>query len=75
MEGGYSRQPWCSDTIAALRGENPDGVFDVADTSERSRSVCQPFKCMEYQYTCAVRVRTDPIYAEKISSGLAPLAP
>jgi len=68
MSGGYSQDPWCNDVIGQLKGEYPEGDFNKVSSSEKSRSTCKPLKCMEYQYTCTVHVKTDPIYFEKVSS-------
>lgn len=68
MGGGYSQDPWCNDVISELRGQNPDGTFEVLGKSENKKNTCPPFNCPQYQYYCKVRVNTDPIYVEKLSS-------
>ena len=66
--GGFDRLRWCNQVIGELRGQHPDGMFEVISTSERSESKCAPFNCPQYLYTCNVRVQTDPLYLEKVSS-------
>ena len=68
MGGGYSQDPWCNDVISELRGQNPEGTFEVLGKSENTKNTCSPFNCPQYQYFCKVRVNTDPIYVEKLSS-------
>ncbi len=68
MGGGFSEDPWCNDVIASLRGEHPEGQFEVLAKSQQSESKCPPFNCPQYRYYCKVRVKADPIYIEKISS-------
>jgi len=68
MGGGYSQDPWCNDVISSLRGENPDGVFEVLQKSESQRNTCAPFNCPQYKYYCKVQVKADPIYVERLSS-------
>ncbi len=68
MGGGYSQASWCNDVISSLRGEHPEGQFEVVASSEQSESRCPPFNCPQYKYYCRVRVNTDPIYVERISS-------
>lgn len=67
--GGYDSGRWCQDVILTLRGEHPaeGSLFDVVRSSERSESKCKPFNCPQYNYTCTVRVRTDPVYNLKVS--------
>ena len=67
MGGGFSQGPWCDQVIADLRRKYADGDFNVMAKSETSKNTCAPFNCPNYQYRCKVRVRTDPIYAEKAS--------
>ena len=68
MGGGSDQQKWCSQVISELRGQYPDGLFEVISSSERSESKCSPFNCPQYMYFCTVRVKDDPIYREKMSS-------
>ena len=68
MGGGYSQDPWCTDVMNQLRTELPDGSFNKISSSERSETKCAPFNCPQYQYTCTVHVKADPIYFEKVSS-------
>lgn len=62
MGGGYSRDQWCDEVTAALRGEYPASTLEVAGTDESSKNTCPPFNCPQYQYVCKVRVRAEPIY-------------
>lgn len=68
MGGGYSQDPWCNDVIGELRGQFPEALFEVIGKSENTKNTCAPFNCPQYQYYCNVRVKTDPIYIEKLSS-------
>lgn len=68
MGGGFSQDPWCNQVIRELRGQYPEGKFEVLSKSETSHTTCTPLNCPEYQYFCSVRVSTDPIYVEKYSS-------
>lgn len=68
MGGGYDQGKWCNDVIASLRGEHPQGSFEIVGHSERSENKCPPFNCPQYMYFCTVKVSTDPIYVEKVSS-------
>jgi len=68
MGGGFDQEKWCSRVIDGLRGQHPEGMFEVLSRSERSESKCPPFNCPQYMYSCTVRVKTDPIYIEKVSS-------
>ncbi len=68
MGGGFSQDPWCNQVIGELRGQHPEGVFEVLAKSEESQSKCAPFNCPQYQYYCKVQVKTDPVYIEKLSS-------
>ena len=68
MGGGFDPTKWCNQVIQGLRGEHPDGKFEVVRKSERSESKCKPFNCPQYLYFCTVRVHTDPLYIEKESS-------
>lgn len=54
--GGYSPDLWCEALIGTLRGEHPQGQFQVTSKSERSESKCAPFNCPQYNYTCSVQV-------------------
>jgi len=65
--GGGSQPEWCNTAISLLRAQIPQGEFSVIDSSERSRSGCAPFNCPLYTYSCTVHVKSNPIYAEKIS--------
>jgi hypothetical protein len=62
MSGGHTQPEWCTNAIAALRGEHPNGEFSVVSSSETSRSGCAPFNCPLYTYQCTIRVKTDPLY-------------
>lgn len=68
MGGGYSQDPWCNEVLAGLRGEHPEGAFEVVAKSEKSKDTCPPFNCPQYMYYCKVQVKTDPIYVERLSS-------
>lgn len=68
MGGGYSQLPWCTDVVASLRGEHPDSDFSIQSHSETKKTSCFPLNCPQYQYTCEVQVRTDPVYVEKTSA-------
>lgn len=68
MGGGYSQDPWCNDVISELRGQHPEATFEVIGKSEDKKDTCPPFNCPQYRYYCKVRVNTDPIYIEKLSS-------
>lgn len=68
MGGGYSQDRWCNDATAQLRTEHPSGQFQVTRTSENKKDSCPPFNCVQYQYHCTLKVRTDPVYVEKVSS-------
>jgi hypothetical protein len=56
--GGYNQGAWCNDLIAILKGEHPQGRFQVAASSEQNESRCAPFKCPQYNYSCTVQVTT-----------------
>lgn len=66
--GGYDPDRWCNDVIAILRGQHPEGEFAVVSKGERSESKCSAFNCPQYNYHCTVRVKTDPIYNERVSA-------
>jgi hypothetical protein len=66
--GGYDPGKWCNDVISGLRGEHPQGAFSVVSSGENSESKCLPFNCPQYNYSCTVHVKTDPLYIEKVSS-------
>ena len=68
MGGGYNQDSWCNQVVSELRGQHPEGTFEVIGKSEDSKDTCPPFNCRQYQYNCKVRVGTDPIYIEKTSS-------
>ena len=68
MGGGFNPSAWCSQLIDKLRTQDPEGAFEVVAKSEDSHSTCAPFNCPQYQYYCKVRVNTDPLYFEKLSS-------
>ncbi|MBY3544795.1 patatin-like phospholipase family protein [Rhizobium laguerreae] len=69
MQGGHSRTEWCDTVISSLRPDySADALLEIADTSEETRSTCRPFNCVQYRYTCSVRVRAGPIYNEKASA-------
>ena len=68
MGGGFSQDPWCNQVVGELRGQNPEGAFEVMGKSEDKKNTCAPFNCPQYQYYCKVRVKADPIYVEKLSS-------
>ncbi len=67
MGGGFTQPQWCAQAIATLRGEHPEGGFEVVTSSERTQNTCPPFNCPQYMYSCTVRVKTDPVYIEKAS--------
>ena len=57
--GGYNPGAWCNDLVSILRGEHPQGQFQVTASSERSESPwCAPFNCPQYNYSCTVQVTT-----------------
>lgn len=60
--GGYDQNRWCGDVIGILRGEHPAAVFSVKSQGENSESKCPPFNCPQYNYTCTIEVKTDPLY-------------
>ena len=68
MGGGFDPTKWCNQAIQGLRGEHPEGKFEVVRKSERSESECKPFNCPQYMYFCTIRVHTAPLYKEKIST-------
>lgn len=68
MGGGFNQSAWCSQVIAELRGQHPDGSFRVMAQSEDSHTTCAPLNCPQYQYHCTVEVSTDPLFVERISS-------
>lgn len=68
LGGGFDQEKWCNQVIAELRGQHPSGDFSVIKSSEKSESKCAPLNCPQYMYYCSVRVKTDPVYVEKLSS-------
>jgi hypothetical protein len=68
MGGGHSQPEWCSSAIAALRGENAAGsVFGVVSSGEHTNNHCPPLNCPQYEYSCTIHVKADPIYVLKSS--------
>jgi hypothetical protein len=65
--GGFSQGRWCDELISTLRAEHTaqGSTFTATNSSEVSESKCRPFNCPQYNYTCKVHVRTDPIYFDK----------
>jgi hypothetical protein len=72
MGGGHTQQEWCDTVINIVRGENPKSEITIGGSSETSQNHCAPFNCPQYQYTCTVHVKTDPIYYLKISPECPP---
>ena len=66
--GGYSQPRWCEDVMSMLRGEHPQALLTQVSSGEVSRNSCAPANCPQYNYTCTVRVQTDPLYKEAVSS-------
>lgn len=67
MGGGFNQERWCEQVIAELRGQYPQANFEVNRRSETSKSVCAPFNCPNYQYTCSVAIKLEPVFVEKAS--------
>lgn len=59
--GGYDPTRWCNDMISTLRGDYPQGVFNVVSKSEDTKNTCSPFNCPQYIYKCTVHIKADPI--------------
>lgn len=63
--GGGSQPGYCAETAADLKRKYPDNSeMEVVASSEMNRDTCQPFRCIQYKYSCAIRVKGDPIYLE-----------
>ena len=71
--GGYNQNQWCGEYTAQLRGKYPDAVFVKKGSSEQRRSRCNPFNCPEYQYTCVINIKANPVFKEIVSDA-CPLA-
>src|SRR5271169_3056841 len=54
---GYSTNNWCSDLIAILSVEHPQGHVNVATYSEDQKNTCWPGNCPQYLYHCTVHVQ------------------
>ncbi|SAL52440.1 hypothetical protein [Caballeronia concitans] len=67
MGGGFDQPRWCQQAIAQLQSQNADNEYSVRGSSENSHSTCPPLNCPQYQYTCTIHVKADPIYVEKVS--------
>lgn len=68
MGGGYDQPRWCSDAAAQLRTEHPTAQLQILRSSENKKSTCAPFNCPQYQYHCTFKVRSDPVFVEKVSA-------
>ena len=68
LGGGFDQAKWCTQVIGDLRGQHPKGNFTVLTSSEKSESKCAPLNCPQYMYYCKVKVETDPVYNEKLTS-------
>ena len=63
--GGGSQPGFCAEAAAELRSKYPNAnEFEVANSREQTRDTCSPFRCIEYQYFCTIRVRGDPVFLE-----------
>lgn len=63
--GGGSQPGYCAELGAQLRQEHPDAQeFETRTSSEDIRDTCQPFRCIQYQYTCTVAIRGRPVFRE-----------
>lgn len=63
--GGGSQPGFCAESTVELRQQYPNASeFEVVTRNERTRDTCSPFRCIEYQYFCTVRVKGDPVYLE-----------
>ena len=67
MGGGFDQGRWCAQVISDLRSQHPQAVLEIKSRSETSKSVCQPFNCPNYQYSCTVTAKLDPVFNEKPS--------
>ncbi|MET4789574.1 putative acylesterase/phospholipase RssA [Bradyrhizobium japonicum] len=70
--GGYNPSAWCGDVQTQLRAQFKEPILEVKGMNEERRDACQPFRCIQYQYTCIVRVLADPVYPEKVSPSCPP---
>jgi hypothetical protein len=68
LGGGFDQAKWCTQVISELRGQHPQGNFTVVSSSEKSESKCAPLNCPQYMYYCKVKVETEPVYDEKLTS-------
>jgi len=63
--GGGSQPGYCAEAVAQLRLNYPaQSEFEVVASNETTRDTCSPFRCIEYQYSCAIMVKRDPVYLE-----------
>lgn len=63
--GGGSQPGYCLELAAEVRQEFASStVVEVKSSSETTRDSCAPFRCIQYQYTCSVVAKNDPIYKE-----------
>jgi hypothetical protein len=69
MEGGHSQPEYCAAFKAQLLTQYPDAQqVGFVTSSESTRDTCAPFRCIEYQYHCTLKVRRDPVYREAESA-------
>ena len=68
LGGGFDQSKWCTQVIGELQGQHPEGRFTVVSSSERSETKCAPLNCPQYMYDCKVKVETEPLYNEKLTS-------
>jgi hypothetical protein len=61
---------YCNELVSQLRGKTdqngrlmyPNGDFVILTGTWKQQSRCPPLNCPEYQYTCTVHVRANPLY-------------
>ncbi|MBB3220377.1 hypothetical protein [Pseudoduganella umbonata] len=63
--GGGSQPGYCAELAAVVRVQSaPLALIETINSSETSRDSCAPFRCIQYEYTCSVSVKQDPVYKE-----------
>lgn len=67
--GGGSQPGYCAEYQAQLRQEHPEAMeINTLSSSETTRDVCAPFRCIQYQYFCSVIVKSKPVFREMESA-------
>jgi hypothetical protein len=63
MTGGHTQPEYCARLLQFLQEQYGSAYsYRGVNSSETVRDTCKPFNCVEYQYTCTINVRGDPVY-------------